>query len=458
MTRSNRDRLSLPAPSDFDLVQTELGLSVALRHDQDAETHISARGAGDSDLLSSPLKNSTAFEDLPSDVHAVLLSHMKPVFFREGELLLQEGSPGESLIAITSGEVDITASASDGDARFIAVAGPGAVIGEMALLTREPRSASAVARSDVRAQKLEASTYHELAREYPSLSQVLSNLVSTRLGNNRIDVLAGKTLSGYRIRHRLGKGGMAVVYAADDTRAERQVALKMMSHRLVYCPDAAERFDFEANTIRGFDHPNIVRLIDRFEAFHTYFLVLEFVEGRTLDEFIRDGQVFSSGDIQRIAGQIAAGLKYAHGCGIVHRDVKPSNVMVSPDGSVRLMDFGLACPIDDAPDTISVVGTPQYMAPEQLRDGVTSERSDCFGLGCLVFELLTGSRLVSEYRLDEILDRHANWPIATFADAYPETPPELLSEFLYSLCGDPAQRRVDLDRIARWAGPVSLNG
>ena len=215
--------------------------------------------------------------------------------------------------------------------------------------------------------------------------------------------LVGRTLGHYEILDILGKGGMGVVYLAEDQRLRRKVALKLLPPGMSADPERLKRFQREAKTVASLTHPNVVTLHSVEEADGYHFLTMELVEGRTLNDEIPPGGL----PIRRaldIAGALAGALAAAHERGVLHRDLKPANIMVGPRGWVKVLDFGLAKlrPQDEATwiggkssllqtQDGRVLGTPSYMAPEQLRGLPAEERSDIFSFGLVLYEMLTGS-------------------------------------------------------------------
>ena len=203
-------------------------------------------------------------------------------------------------------------------------------------------------------------------------------------------LLAGR----YQLEGVLGRGGMAVVYAARDRRLDRRVAVKVV-------PLAAtesvvrHRFVREARSAAGLAHPNVVAVFDAGEADGHLYLVMEFVDGRTLADLLAEGGPFESAKATAVASAVLAALGHAHAAGIVHRDVKPSNIMMSDDGTVKLLDFGIARRFDDLAGVVTavgqVVGTPKYLAPEQIEGGAASPATDVYAVGVVLFEMLTGS-------------------------------------------------------------------
>ena len=201
----------------------------------------------------------------------------------------------------------------------------------------------------------------------------------------------GQTFSRYVIEESIGQGGMGEVYRAFDEKLRRKVALKVI-HPDLAVPDAAARLVREARVAAGLAHPNVVAIFDLGEIDDTVFLVMELVSGAPLRAYIGDRSVPVARKIRWLAG-IARGLAAAHKGGLVHREVKPANVMVSDDDVVKVLDFGLAKPLEAASfrsDVGMVVGTPGYLAPELFTGATADARSDQFAFGVTAYELLAG--------------------------------------------------------------------
>ena len=206
--------------------------------------------------------------------------------------------------------------------------------------------------------------------------------------------MEGQTLSNYAVRERLGSGGMGVVYKALDTRLDRHVALKFLPPELTRSADAQRRFVQEAKAASALDHPNICTIHEINEtADGQLYLVMAYYAGETLKERIDRGPL-DVADAVRIATDVGRGLARAHAAGIVHRDIKPANVMLTSEGQVKIVDFGIAklTNADTMTATGATLGTVAYMAPEQLRGGVADERTDVWALGVLLYEMLAGQR------------------------------------------------------------------
>ena len=266
--------------------------------------------------------------------------------------------------------------------------------------------------------------------------------------------MVGQTILHYQILEKLGAGGTGEIYKAQDTRLNRLVAIKVLSGNAAGDPDFRRRFIHEAQAASSLNHPNIITIYDIVPHGEDHFIVMEYVRGKTLGELIPRAGLSLPLTLQ-YAVQIADGLDAAHNAGIIHRDLKPGNIMVTDEGRVKILDFGLAkltgvigkVSPDDltqtvAPRTIqgSILGTVNYMSPEQAQGAPTDARSDIFSFGCVLFEMTTGRRTFSAdstlLTLASIL-RDEPRPIPEIS---PNTSPELVAVIRRALRKDPAER------------------
>ena len=203
--------------------------------------------------------------------------------------------------------------------------------------------------------------------------------------------LVGQTILHYKIIEQVGQGGMGVVYKAKDTKLNRNVAIKFLPHHIAANADDRERFKVEARAAAALNHPNISTIHAIEESDKDVFIVMEFIDGMELKQKIEDGNLKLTDAID-ITIKIAEGLKTAHIKGIIHRDIKSSNIMVANDGAVKIMDFGLAKVTGSNMLTKAgaTLGTAAYMSPEQASGQNVDHRSDIWSLGILFYELLTG--------------------------------------------------------------------
>ena len=207
------------------------------------------------------------------------------------------------------------------------------------------------------------------------------------------DPLTGRLLDGrYAVTARIAHGGMATVYRATDTRLDREVALKVMHAELARDEEFVRRFIGEAKSVARLSHQNVVAVFDQGADGPYLYLAMEYVPGRTLKELLRDSGRFPPATALEIMAGVLDGLAAAHASGIVHRDVKPENVLVTADGRVKVADFGLARALSVAGHTRAglLIGTVAYVPPEQVTGGTTGPRGDVYSAGVMLFELLTG--------------------------------------------------------------------
>ena len=197
----------------------------------------------------------------------------------------------------------------------------------------------------------------------------------------------------YEITEKLGQGGMGTVYKAFDPLLTRVVAVKVISGQLDTNPEHRERFFREARAAAQLSHRNIITIYDLGEQDGAPYLAMEYLEGRDLDQRLHDPEGMSLTRKLELALSICEGLAHAHACGLIHRDIKPANVFVTDDGGVKILDFGLARLItSELTRSNTMVGTVNYMAPEQLRGERADHRADIFSFGVLLYELLGGRR------------------------------------------------------------------
>jgi serine/threonine-protein kinase len=275
--------------------------------------------------------------------------------------------------------------------------------------------------------------------------------------------MIGQTLGRYRLLEEIGSGGMGVVYRARDLRLERDVALKVLPAGMLADDGARKRFRREALALSQLNHPNIATVHDFDTQDGVDFLVLEHIEGENLDARLARGAL-PERDVAKLGAQLAAGLEAAHQRGVVHRDLKPGNLRVTPDGRLKVLDFGLARLLRAAPDRATlgslteaetVVGTLPYMAPEQLTGEKVDARADLYAAGAVLYELATGRRPFAETQAAPLM-----YAIVSVAPDPPSTvnrrvSADLESAILKALEKDPERRyqsarelRVDLERVA----------
>jgi len=257
-----------------------------------------------------------------------------------------------------------------------------------------------------------------------------------------INSLIGHTLGKYRLLEEIGRGGMGVVYKAHDPVLDRTVAVKVLAPHLTWDPEFVQRFFREAQAAGRLHHSNVVAVYDAGQQGQTCFLVMEYVPGRPLHELVHRAGPLPVDRVIPILGQVAAALDYAHHQGLVHRDVKSGNILVTPEGRVVLTDFGLARAVEGTKLTQSgvLLGTPAYMAPEQVRGQKVGPATDVYALGIVAYELLTGRVPFQADTPHALLHAQVYEPPPPLRQANPEVPPPVEEVVLKALAKPPGQR------------------
>jgi eukaryotic-like serine/threonine-protein kinase len=266
------------------------------------------------------------------------------------------------------------------------------------------------------------------------------------------DPLVGRLLDGrYHVRSRVARGGMATVYMASDTRLERLVALKVMHAELARDEGFVSRFIGEAKSVARLSHPNVVQVFDQGSDGEYLYLAMEFVPGRTLRSLLRERGSLPPGEALDVMVPVLSGLAAAHESGIVHRDVKPENVLLTADGRVKVVDFGLARAQAGAGHTRTgmIIGTVAYLAPEQVTGGVTDLRTDVYSAGVMLFELLTGRQPHTGDTPLAVAYKHVNADVPLPSSLMPGMPPAVDRLVASTTNRDPRQRPADAAAFLR---------
>jgi len=299
--------------------------------------------------------------------------------------------------------------------------------------------------------------HHKPAQDFieaPAFEIAARLMAQDKTNSSEADpVLTGRTISHYRVLQKLGRGGMGVVYKAEDPRLHRSVALKFLPDEVARDPQALTRFQREAQAASALNHPNICTIYEISEQDGQAFIAMEFIAGKTLDQLIgRKGLKLK--DTLKYGPQIAAALAAAHAAGIIHRDLKPANVMVTDNGLVKILDFGVAKLTEPSAGELAstatavkpqteegaIVGTVAYMSPEQAQGTKVDARSDIFSFGSVLYEMTTGQHAfhgeTKLSTLSAILDKEPR-PVSAIAK---EAPPELEKLIARCLRKDPERR------------------
>src|ERR671914_1894480 len=264
------------------------------------------------------------------------------------------------------------------------------------------------------------------------------------------DTLINTVFDGrYRVLRKLGSGGMANVYLAEDEELGRRIAIKILNERHAADEQFIERFRREAKNAAGLSHPNIVQIYDRGEAEGTYYIAMEYLEGQTLKELAGVRGPLPVRDAIAYTRQILAALRFAHRKGIVHRDIKPHNALIDDDGRLKVTDFGIARagPASQMTEAGSIIGTAQYLSPEQARGGPIDQRSDLYSVGVVLYELLTGTVPFTGDTPVEIAMKHLSSVPEPPSARRAEIPHPLDLVVLRALAKDPDERYASAEEM-----------
>jgi serine/threonine-protein kinase len=272
----------------------------------------------------------------------------------------------------------------------------------------------------------------------------------------------GKSLGGrYEIQEKVGGGGMALVYRAHDTFLNRTVAVKLLRSQFVEDEEFLRRFRREAQSAARLTHPNVVNVYDVGQEGSSHYIVMEFVEGSTLKELVRGKGPLPPRLAAKIAYQISEALDHAHRNQVVHRDIKPHNILVMPSGTVKVTDFGIARAVSDTTltNTGNIIGSVHYFSPEQARGGFTGEKSDLYSLGVVLYEMLTGTVPFKGDSPFSVAIKHLQEDVVPPGDLRPGIPEGLVRVVMKALEKDSLKRyrsaaemKHDLGRVLRDLG------
>ena len=268
-------------------------------------------------------------------------------------------------------------------------------------------------------------------------------------GNSVPELATGTLIDGrYRVVSRLGTGGMADVFLAEDQQLGRKVALKLLHRRFAEDPGFVERFRREAQAAAGLQHPNVVGVYDRGAYDDTYYIAMEYLPGRSLKQLIRQEAPLDPVRAIDITVQILKAARFAHRRGVIHRDLKPHNVIIDESDHAKVTDFGIArAGASDMTETGSIMGTAQYLSPEQAQGHAVSAASDLYSIGVVLYEILTGRVPFDAESAVTIALKHVSEAPTPPRVLNPNIPPELEQVVLWTLNKNPADRPPDADQL-----------
>jgi len=396
------------------------------------------------------LLNTDLLDSVPRAAFWSMLNCLSPLVFKADEKLTRQGDPGDSLFLIQEGACVVKVK-KDGVSHQVATMKAGDVVGEMSVLTGEPRYADVIAETDTKVWKLSAEHFGSVSETHCDLRMFLTELVTKRLESSTHT--ADRTVGKYLIKSKIDQGGWGIVYHGVHNTLNMNVAIKMLKHQMAMDPDFRETFKKEAEIIAKLKHKNIVQIYDIENLYQTMFIIMEFIEGEPLESILKQQGALPLPQAINYLTQICSALAYAHSKGIVHQDIKPANILVLPDGQIKILDFGLACPTGT--EDMCLVGTVYYSAPEQIDGYAVDGRTDLYCLGIMAYEMVTGSRPYPEDDLIALLDLHIEEDIPDPADSV-EGLPDALRSFILTACQrEPAKRYANMNEALDVLIPLS---
>jgi CRP-like cAMP-binding protein/tRNA A-37 threonylcarbamoyl transferase component Bud32 len=369
------------------------------------------------------------------DTDSPLLKDMTYQHVPSGERFITQGDSGDVAYIIQRGSCMVIVE-KNGQLHPVGHRGEGDIVGAMSLFTGEPRSAHVEADTDMELWVLKKDDFDNISTEEPDLLFFLTELIADRFDSRR--PIADRTIGKYLATDIIGRGGFSLVYRGQHLGLSMPVAIKMMRHDMAADPDFLGNFRNEAKTIANLNHENIVQVHDIEERYRTVFIIMEFVQGESLTDMLERLKTIPSRLAADYLYQICSGLDYAHQQGIIHRDINTKNIMVQQDDRLKILDFGLACPMGT--EDFSSLGTLMYMAPEQINSHPLDQRTDIYALGITAYAMVVGKRPFPEDDVKALTKMHQTRDIPDPAAKKPELPEALRQFILKAGKCDPDQR------------------
>jgi eukaryotic-like serine/threonine-protein kinase len=390
------------------------------------------------------LVNTRLLESLPEEAKSRLLVSLKRMHFKGGTTFIRQGEEGDSLYLIERGSVEVAVDKHGVDLP-VTVRGPGEVVGEMALITGEPRNANLTAVRDITLWRLDRNRFEEIRREYPEVTRILTQIMTSRLSGS--SVIADRTIGDHVITEVVGRGSTSIVYKGRHATVDLPVAVKMLKHSLATDPEFLDAFENESKILSELEHENIVRVYDIKQIYRTVFIIMEYLDGDPLEAVL---QIRSRLPIERareILLQICRGLEYAHAKGIMHGDIKPANIFLLEGDRTKIVDFGLACRLGTKAE--GFFGTPRYVSPEQICGDPIGRYTDIYSLGLLAYRMITGKDAFEGTDTPGLLLRHLYEDVPDPTRLVPDIPTELRGFILRATRKGPAERYASMAAVIR---------
>ncbi len=369
---------------------------------------------------------------------------------KAGERFVVQGEVEDTAYIIQQGSCLVIVE-KDGYLHPVNHYGEGDIIGGLGILTGEPRRAHVEAETDMLLWVLKKKDFDEISANDPDLLSFITEIVADRLDSRR--PTAYRSIGKYVANEIIGRGAFSIVYKGIHQSLNLPVAIKMMRHDMAMDSDFMSGFLNEAKIIAGLDHENIVKVYDFEERYRTLFIIMEYVDGDSLDNMLQRLKYIPPMLAVNFIVQVCKALSYAHGRGIIHRDINPTNIIVQRNDRLKILDFGLACNIGT--EDYGNTGTAYYMAPEQIQGTPIDPRTDIFALGICAFEMVTGGKPFYGKDLTTLLNKNLEEDIPDPADIMPNLPDELRRFIIKAAQRDPERRYQTADEAMAVLAPLA---
>ena len=381
---------------------------------------------------------------LCEDGRSDLLRRLSYRRIRQGERFISQGEISDCAFIIETGScllvVEKGAALHPVDHR-----GEGDIVGELSILTGEPQNAHVEAQTDMGVWVLDRSRFQDLSGNQPELLDFLTELVADRLDSKR--PIADRRIGKYIATEIIGRGGYSIVYKGRHCHLDMPVAIKMLKLDMALRKDFMSGFWNEARTIARLNHDHIVRVFDMEERYRTLFIIMEYLRGESLAHLLERSKHLDPPLATRFLRQLCDGLEYAHGHGLIHGDINPSNITICDGRRLKILDFGLSCPVGC--DELATFGTVAYSAPELILGDPVDQRTDIYSMGIMAYEMVTGSKPFPQADLAALLRQDVTEEIPDPAAKVPGLD-EALRRFILKACRrDPAARYQDMTEAKR---------
>ncbi len=376
---------------------------------------------------------------LPPYTQNSILNHLDRTIIRKSERFICQGDTTDEAYIIQRGSCILLVE-KNGDLHTVDHRGEGDILNMSALFTGEPVNFHIEAETDMDLWVLKKSIFEKIPKDDPDLYNFLTEIVADRFDSNR--PISDRTIGDYVATDIVGRGGYSIVYKGFNSSNNKPVAIKMLRHNMFMDSDFLNNFRNEAKIVARLYHDNIIKVFDINERFNTAFIIMEYLDGQSINDMIKQQKRIAPKAATQLLVQTCRAIDYAYHRGVLHKDINGENLMVIDQNKIKLLDFGLASFIHEEDDLLD--GTFSYLAPEVYEGEVASLQSDMYSLGITAFEMVVGNRPYSETDGAVFAKMRCEQEIPDPKQMVPDLP-DSLQQFIIKACRiDPKQRYADM--------------